>query len=56
MKKHLFIQEVLMELQNYMHIGLRLIIEKHLIFLHVMGYFLIMKVQEEARHLLQKKL
>ena len=40
-------------LQNYMHTGLQLIIEKHLIFLLVTG-FLIMKVQEEERRLLQK--
>ena len=55
MKKHLFIQEVPMELQNYMRTGLRLIIEKHLIFLPVTEFFLIMKVQEEGRHLSQKK-
>ena len=36
-----FYQEALMVLQNYMPIGLQKIIEKHIIFLHVMEFCLI---------------
>ena len=44
-----------MVLQNYMHIGLLLIIEKHIIFLHVMEFYLIMNHHEEEKHLSQEK-
>ena len=52
----LFIQEVLTQLLNYMHIGLLLTIEKLIIFLLAMESFLIMKVQEEVKLLLQEKI
>ena len=45
-----------MQLLSYMHIGLLKIIEKPMAFLHATGFFLITKVQEEAKHLLQEKL
>ena len=45
-----------MVLQNYMLIGLQKIIERRIIFLRVTEFYLIMKVQEEAKPLLQKKL
>ena len=56
MKTHPFSQKVLMELQNYMLIGLLRITEKRTVFLLVMEYCLIMKDQNEVKHLLQEKL
>ena len=44
-----------MLLQNFMHIGLRLTIERLMVFMHAMEYCLIMKVQEEEKHLLLEK-
>ena len=44
MKKHHSILEALMVLQNYMHTGLLLIIEKLMIFLHVMEFYLTMNL------------
>ena len=43
-----------MLLLNYMHIGLQLITEKLMAFMHVMAYFLTTRVQEEERPLLQE--
>ena len=40
---------------NNMHTGLQSIIEKLMTFLHLTGFCLIMKVQEEEKHLLRKK-
>lgn len=54
MKKLHFIQEVHMEQQNYMLIGQPLIIERLMVFLPVMEYYSIMKVQEEEIVLFQK--
>ena len=51
-----FIQEVLMQLLNYMHIGLLLIIEKHLEFMLAMEFSLITRVQGVVKLLLQEKL
>ena len=45
-----------MELQNYMLIGLQKTIERLIKFLLVMAFYLIMKVQEEGKRLLQRKL
>ena len=45
-----------MELQNYMPTGLQKITEKLTKFLLVMEFYLIMKVQEEEKHLSQRKL
>ncbi len=45
-----------MRLQNYMLTGFVLIIERLIIFLHVMGFYLIMKVQEEEKLLSLEKL
>ena len=56
MKKPRFIQNLLMGLLNCMPIGSQLIIERLMIYLLAMGFFLIMNLQEEAKHLLQKKL
>ena len=50
-EKLISIQEVHTPQQNYMLIGLQLTIEKLTIFLLVMAYYLIMKVQEEEKHL-----
>ena len=44
MKKHLFTLLVPMAFQNVLHIGLLKIIEMHMEFLHVMEFYLIMKV------------
>ena len=55
-KKHLFIQEALTGWLNFMHIGLQLIIEKLMVFMHVMVFCLIMKALFEEKHLLQEKL
>ena len=49
LKTRLFIQEVPMELQNYLLIGLQLIIGKLMVFLHAMEFYLIMKVQDEVK-------
>ena len=56
MKKQTFILQVHMVLQNFMHTGLQLIIKKPIIYLLVMVFYLIMKVQEEEKLLLHKKL
>lgn len=45
MKKLFFIPAALMLLQKFMLIGLQLIIERHMEFLHVMAFFLIMRAQ-----------
>ena len=50
-KKLNFIPKVLMQLLNYLHIGLQKIIESHIKFLQVMGYFLITSLQEGVKHL-----
>jgi len=50
-KKQNFIQEVLMELPNFMLTGLQLIIEKLMICLPAMESFLITKAQLGAKHL-----
>ena len=50
-KKLNFIPKVLMQLLNYLHIGLQKIIESHIKFLQVMGYFLITSHQEGVKHL-----
>ena len=43
-----------MVLLNFMHIGLHQFIENHMEFLRVMEFpYLIMKVHEEEKHLLQ---
>ena len=44
-----------MELQNFMLIGLQLIIERLIIFMHAMEFYLIMKVLSEEKRLLQEK-
>ena len=44
------------EQQNFMHIGLQKIIEKLITYLHVMEFYLIMKVRGVVRHLLLEKL
>ena len=44
-----------MELQSCLAIGLQKITEKHIIFLHVMEYCLIMRAREEAKLLSQEK-
>ena len=56
MKKQTFILQVHMVLQNFMRIGLQLIIKKPIIFLLVTVFYLIMKAQEEEKLLLHKKL
>ena len=56
MKKHPFIQDLHTLVQNYLLIGLRLIIERHIIFLQLMGSCSIMNLQEEEKLLLQEKL
>ena len=45
-----------MHAQNYIVIGLLLIIEKHMIFLQQMEFYLIMNQKEEVKLLLQEKL
>ena len=55
MKKHLFTQEARMELRNFMLIGLPSIIEKLMVFMPVMEFYLIMKVLFVEKHLLQEK-
>ena len=50
-----FILEALMELQNFMLIGLQSIIEKLMVYMLVMEFYLIMKVLLEVKHLLQEK-
>ena len=45
-----------MVFQNFIHIGLQKFIEKHIIFMLVMEFYLIMKVLEEEKLLLQEKL
>ena len=55
MKKQDFYHKVLMLPSNYTHIGLQKFIEMVMEFLHQTEYFLIMKVQEEVKHLLQKR-
>ena len=55
MKKLHFIQGTHMGLQSCMLTGLQLIIENIIKFLLVMEFYLIMKVQGEVKHLLQKK-
>ena len=54
MKKHLFIQPVHMVSRNVLHTGLQSTIERLIIFLHAMEFYLITKVQLEVRLLLQK--
>ena len=54
-EKPLFIQEVHMELLNYMPTGLLLTIESPIIFSLVMGFYLIMNRPEEEKHLLLEK-
>ena len=51
-----FTLDHLMVLQNYMLIGLLLIIVSLTIFLHVMEFCLTMNLQEEVKHLLQERL
>ena len=51
----LFIQGVPTQFQNFMHIGLQLIIERHMEFMPVTVFFLIMKVPEEVKRLSQEK-
>ena len=55
MNKHLFIQEVLMQLQSFMHIGLLLITERLMDYMHAMEFYLIMRVQGEEKLLLREK-
>ena len=55
-KRHLFILKAPMVWQNFMLIGLQLIIENHTKCLHVMEYFLIMKVQEEEKLFVTRKI
>ena len=50
-----FIQNLLMELLNYILIGLHQFIESHMEFLHLMEFYSIMKVREEVKLLLQEK-
>ena len=50
-----FYPRVLMVLQNYMHIGLLLTIERHIIYTLVTEFYLITNPQEEERLLLQEK-
>ncbi len=45
-----------MQLQNYMLIGLQLIIEKPIIFLHVMEFYLIMKVLVRGETFVTRKI
>ena len=51
MKTQNFIQNLPMVLPNFILIGLLLFIESHTEFLQVMVFCLIMKVQEEEKHL-----
>ena len=55
-KKHLFIQEVLMQLLNYMDTGLRLITAKPIICLPAMAFCLIMNPRSAAKPLLPVRL
>ena len=55
MKKQDFYHKALMQQQNYTHIGLQKFIEMAMEYLHQTEYFLIMRVQEEVKHLLQKR-
>lgn len=52
LKRLLFIQEVPMRQQRFIHIGLLLTIERHAICMHVMEYYLIMNHPLEVKHLL----
>ena len=51
MKKHHSCLKVLMVLPNYMLTGQLLIIERLIISLHVMEYYLITRGQKEVKHL-----
>ncbi len=51
-----FILEALMLYLKFLRTGLQKIIERLIIFLLAMEYYLIMKVPEEEKHLLTKKL
>ena len=44
-----------MQQPNYIHIGLQKFIEMAMEFLHQTEYFLIMRAQEEVKHLLPKR-
>ena len=49
MKKQDLTLKALMQQQKFFHTGLQRIIEKHMIFLHVTAYYLIMNPQDEER-------
>ena len=51
-----FIQDPLTLFLNYLRIGLLSITENHMVFMHAMGFYLIMNPLEEGRPLLQERL